>query len=76
MYQENGWDMSDAGLKYQPILRGFRYRGGLTQKQLADAVSVKQNHISEMERGTRKISPNMAKRFAEFFHTSEKAFIS
>jgi DNA-binding XRE family transcriptional regulator len=57
------------------ILQGFRYREGLTQKQLADAVGVKQNHISEMERGTRKISLNMAKRFAEFFHTSEKAFI-
>ncbi len=57
------------------ILQGFRYREGLTQRQLANAVGVKQNHISEMERGTRKISPNMAKRFAEFFRTSEKAFL-
>ncbi len=57
------------------ILQGFRYREDLTQEQLAVAIGVKQNHISEMERGSRKISRNMAKRFAEFFHTSEKTFL-
>lgn len=57
------------------ILRGFRGREGLTQKQLADAVGIKQHHISEMERNIRKISKGMAKRFAAFFHTSDKAFL-
>lgn len=58
------------------VLQGFRGREDLTQKQLADAVGLKQHHISEMERGVRKISSNMAKRFAEFFCTTPKVFLS
>ena len=37
------------------ILQGFPYREGLSQKQLADALAIKQSHVSEMERGKRTI---------------------
>lgn len=58
------------------ILQGFRYREGLTQKQLADALSIKQSHISEMERGKRTITAAMAKRLADYFQTSPEVFLN
>ena len=36
-------------------LRGLRSREGLTQKQLAEMIGAKPNHISEMENGKRPI---------------------
>lgn len=53
------------------LLLAARVREGLTQKQLADAVGLKQSHILEMERDKRKISPKIAKRLAKFLKTSE-----
>lgn len=57
------------------ILRGFRYREDLTQKQLAAALGIKQHRISNFERGVRKISPKMATRLADFFGTSASVFL-
>ncbi len=57
------------------ILRGFRYREALTQKQLADALGIKQHRISDFERGVRKISPKMAGKLADFFGTSASVFL-
>ena len=57
------------------ILHGFRIRDGLTQKQLAEAVGMKQHHISEIETGKREISKSAAHKFADFFKTSYKAFL-
>ena len=57
------------------ILRGFRYREDLTQKQLADALGIKQHSISDFERGVRKISPKMAEKLAGFFGTSASVFL-
>lgn len=57
------------------ILRGFRYREDLTQKQLAAALGIKQHRISDFERGVRKISPKMATRLADFFGTSASVFL-
>lgn len=57
------------------ILRGFRYREDLTQRQLAEALGIKQHSVSDFERGVRKISPKMATKFAAFFKTSASVFL-
>ena len=57
------------------ILRGARYRQGLTQAQLAAMISAKPSHISEMEKGKRPIGKDMAKRLAKALHTSYKVFL-
>lgn len=47
------------------VLRAYRTREDLTQRELAGKVGIPQRHISEMENGKRPIGKEMAKRFAE-----------
>ena len=56
-------------------LRGLRTREDLTQKEFATALGVRQHHISEMEKGTRPISVDMAKRIGEIYKVSYKVFL-
>jgi DNA-binding XRE family transcriptional regulator len=56
-------------------LLGLRVREGLTQKDLADKLGVRQHHISEMEKGKRAIGLEMAKRISSMFDVSYKAFL-
>ena len=46
------------------LLEGARLKAGLTQKQLAAKCDIKQNMVSDYETGKRRLSKNMAKRFA------------
>jgi DNA-binding XRE family transcriptional regulator len=62
---------SEAGL----MLRGSRYKAEMTQKALADALGISQNHISEMENGKRPIGKVMALRFAKIFKTDYRKFL-
>lgn len=58
------------------VLKGFRLRDGLTQRQLAQQLGIAQHHVSEMEGGKRVISMKMAERFALFFQEpSYKIFL-
>ena len=57
------------------ILRGLRYRENLTQKQLAEKLSIHQHHLSEMENGKRGISKDMAKKLAATLNTNWKIFL-
>ena len=57
------------------MLRGSRHKAELTQKELADALGIGQNHISEMENGKRPIGKVMALRFAKFFNTDYRKFL-
>ena len=47
------------------LLAGARHKTGLTQKELADKLGVRQNMISDYERGRRRLSLQMAKRIAK-----------
>jgi DNA-binding XRE family transcriptional regulator len=56
-------------------LHGLRVREGLTQKDMANKLGVRQHHVSEMEKGKRVIGLEMAKRISSMFDVSYKAFI-
>ena len=58
-------------------LRAYRENRGLSQAELAAALgpTVRKQHISNMERGTRPISKSMAKALARVFRTSPARFI-
>ncbi len=56
-------------------LRGLRTREGITQKELASALGIRQHHVSEMEKGVRSISLDMAKRIGELYNISYKVFL-
>jgi DNA-binding XRE family transcriptional regulator len=51
------------------ILRGMRYREGLSQKTLAKLSGVSQENISKMENGQRHIGKDVAKKLAKALNT-------
>jgi ribosome-binding protein aMBF1 (putative translation factor) len=50
------------------LLSAARLKANLSQSQIADKLGVRQNMISDYERGKRRLSPAMAKRIAEILH--------
>ena len=57
------------------MLRGSRHQLELTQKELADALGIPQNRISEMENGKRPIGKVVALRLGKFFKTDYRKFL-
>ena len=57
------------------LLQGIRYRDGLTQVQMAEALGVTQSDISQMETGKRKIGRTIAKRIQKKFGTHYRSFL-
>jgi ribosome-binding protein aMBF1 (putative translation factor) len=53
------------------LLAGARLRAGLTQGQLAKKFGIRQNMVSDYERGRRNLSPDMAARFSAVLHIKE-----
>lgn len=47
------------------VLRGMRYREGMSQKELAARSGVNQNEISKIENGKRTVGEKVAKRLAK-----------
>lgn len=56
-------------------LLAHRVSHNLTQKQLSEAIKVKQSNLSEMETGKRPIGKRMAYRIADFFKTDYREFL-
>jgi ribosome-binding protein aMBF1 (putative translation factor) len=50
------------------LLSGARLKAKLSQAQLAGKLGIRQNMISDYERGKRRLSPSMAKRIAKILH--------
>jgi ribosome-binding protein aMBF1 (putative translation factor) len=71
VFKEELKKYGEAGL----MLRGSRHKAELTQEDLADALGISQNHISEMENGKRSIGKVMALRLAKFFKTDYRKFL-
>lgn len=57
------------------MLKGLRAREGITQRELAETLGVKQHHISEMEKGARSIGLAMARRIAKAYGVSHRVFV-
>lgn len=54
------------------LLAGARLKAGLTQSQLADKLGIKQNMVSDYERGRRTYSDAMAARLATTLEVREE----
>ena len=57
------------------LLAGARYKAGLTQAQVAEKVGVRQNMISDYERGRRRFSPAMARRLSKVLKVGEERLV-
>jgi ribosome-binding protein aMBF1 (putative translation factor) len=53
------------------LLAAARLKACLTQVELSKKMRIRQNMISDYERGRRTISPEMAKRFSSVLHVKE-----
>lgn len=54
------------------LLSGARLKAGLTQGQLADRLGIRQNMVSDYERGRRTYSDAMAKRLSKTLKVNEE----
>ena len=52
------------------LLAGARLKAGLTQAQLAAKLGIRQNMVSDYERGRRRLSPTMARRLSDELHVA------
>lgn len=59
--------MRSKKLSTGKILKAFRSRFGLTQKQVADAIGVSVSSLSVLENDGRNIVPNLAARFSVIY---------
>ncbi len=57
------------------LLSGARLKADLTQSQVAEKVGVRQNMISDYERGRRHFSSSMAKRLSEVLMVREERLV-
>lgn len=57
------------------VLRGARYREGLSQKELARRTGISQDNISKMENGKRSIGEKTAKTLAAALNVDYKMFL-
>jgi len=54
------------------LLAGARLKAGLSQAQLADRLGIRQNMVSDYERGRRTYSDAMAKRLSKTLKVKEE----
>ncbi len=66
--------MKDASKRTASVLRGFRYRDGLSQIELAKKIGVTQGDLSKMEAGKRPVGRTIADRLAKVFKTDPRVF--
>ena len=57
------------------LLRGLRYREGLSQIQFAQKLGVTQTNLSAIENGRRTIGKELAKRIGGIFDTDYRLFL-
>ena len=57
------------------LLRGLRYREGLSQIEFAKQLNISQTNLSAMENGRRAIGKELAKRIATFFKLDYRIFL-
>jgi DNA-binding XRE family transcriptional regulator len=57
------------------LMRGYRGKLDMTQKELAKRLGITQNRVSDMESGKRPISKDIAVKLGELFDTPYKSFL-
>lgn len=68
-------DIEKKYTKAGVLLRGIRYREGLSQIEMAKKIKVAQADLSKMENGKRIIGKVIAKRIAKLFGVNYRGFL-
>lgn len=57
------------------VLRGARYREGISQKKLAEKTGISQDNISKIENGKRTVGEKVAKKLAKALRIDYRLFL-
>ncbi|MBA2652641.1 MAG: helix-turn-helix transcriptional regulator [Tatlockia sp.] len=57
------------------LLKGLRYREGLSQIEFAKQLNISQTNLSAMENGRRTLGKELAKRIADIFKLDYRVFL-
>lgn len=68
-------DLIDGSGEPGVLLKGLRYREGLTQVELAKQLNISQANLSAMEHGRRIIGKELAKRISDIFSVDYRLFL-
>lgn len=68
-------DIIDEAGEPAALLKGLRYREGLTQVAFAKIIGVSQANLSSMENGRRMIGKDIAKRIEKKFKVNYRLFL-
>lgn len=76
MTLDDAFELAFPGLPQAAVcFAGIRHYEGLTQKEFAELLGMKQHHISEIENGKRNIGKELAKRIAKQFNRDYRIFL-
>lgn len=68
-------DLHEKYWKVGSLVRGYRLRDGLTQKEWAKKLQIHQVHISQIENGKRVVGKNLAKKLSQTFNSDYRLFL-
>lgn len=68
-------DLTDKSGEVGILLKGLRYREGLTQMELAKKLNIGQANLSAMENGRRNVGKELAKKIADLFGLDYRIFL-
>lgn len=68
-------DLTQKSSEPGVLLKGLRYREGLSQIEFAKKLNISQTNLSAMENGKRTIGKEFAKRIADLFGLDYRVFL-
>jgi DNA-binding XRE family transcriptional regulator len=69
-------DLIGQSGEYAVLLKGLRYREGLSQTEFAKKINISQSNLCAMENGRPKIGKELAKKMTKFFYNLKNGYIS
>lgn len=67
--------LKDKNERVATVLRGARYKEGMTQAELAKKINITQGDLSKMEHGKRPIGKKLAQRIASILRVDYRIFL-
>jgi DNA-binding XRE family transcriptional regulator len=68
-------DLTEKSGEPGVLLKGLRYREGLSQIEFAKKLNISQTNLSAMENGRRTIGKELARRIADLFRVDYRVFL-
>lgn len=61
--------------KVDSLIKGYRLKHKMSQKQLAEKIGIEQGDLSKIENGKRSVGKDIAQRLAKIFNVDYRSFL-